>query len=61
MSPPSQVFNMLLEKRGETAPERKKRLGQSRKNTQLWMYLAVKVNSDAVKYNIIQEPGMLGP
>ena len=31
MSPPSQVFNMLLEKRGETVPERKKRLGPKQK------------------------------
>ena len=41
------------------APERKKRLGQSGSNAQLWMCLVVKVKSDAVKNNITQEPGML--
>ena len=40
---------MLLEKRGETAEEGVKRLGKSGKNAQLWMYLVVKVKSDAVK------------
>ena len=29
-----------------------KRLSQSNNNTQLWMYLVVKVKSDAVKNNI---------
>ena len=53
--------NMLLEKSGEIAPERIKRLSQSRNNTQEWMYLVVKVKSDAVKNNVAQEPGMLGP
>ena len=36
----------------EIAPERMKRLSQSRNNTQLWMCLVVKVKSDAVKNNI---------
>ena len=31
------------------APERMKWLGQSRKNAQLWMFLVVKVKSDAVR------------
>ena len=53
--------NMLLEKSGEIAPERIKRLSQSRNNTQKWMYLVVKVKSDAVKNNVAQESGMLGP
>ena len=47
--------NMLLENsRGQllTAPERMKRLGQSRGDSQLWMCLVVKVKSDAVKNNI---------
>ena len=52
---------MLLEKGGEIAPEGMKRLSQSGNNTQLWMCLVVKVESDAVKSNIAQEPGMLGP
>ena len=40
---------------------RMKQLGQSRNNTQLWMCLMMKVKSNAVKNNIAQEPGMLGP
>ena len=36
----------------EIAPERMKRLGQSRNDTQLWMFLVVKVKSDAIKNNI---------
>ena len=36
---------MLLEKSGEIAPERMKRLSQSR-NNQFWMCLVVKVLSD---------------
>ena len=46
---------MLLEKRGGQsllAPERIKRLGQSGNIAKSWMYLVVKVNSDAVKNNI---------
>ena len=49
---PPQVSNMLLEKRGEITPERMKRLSQNGNNTQLWMYLMVKVKSDTVKNNI---------
>ena len=37
-------------------PERKKWLGQSRNNAQLWMCLVGKVTSNAVKNNIAQEP-----
>ena len=40
---------LLLEKSGEIAPERMKRLSQSRNNTQLWMCLMVKVKCDAIK------------
>ena len=43
---------MLLEKRGERAPERMKKLSQSKNNAQLWMRLVMEVNSDAVKNNI---------
>ena len=52
---------MLLEKSGEITPERMKRESQSENNAQLWMCLVVKVKSDAVKSDIAQEPGMLGP
>ena len=46
---------MLLENsRGQflIAPERMKRLGQSRNDVQLWMFLVVKVKSSAVTNNI---------
>ena len=43
------------------APERMKQLGQSRNDALLWMCLVVKEKSDAIKNNIAQEPGMLGP
>ena len=43
---------MPIEKTREIAPEGMKKLSQSRNNTQLWMFLVVKVNSDAVKNNI---------
>ena len=36
----------------EIAPERMKRLGQSRNNAQLWMCLVLKVESNAMKNNI---------
>ena len=52
---------MLLVKSTEITPEGMKRLHQSGNNTQLWMCLVVKVKSDAVKSNIAQELGMLGP
>ena len=51
-SPGRQVPNMLLEKSGEIAPGRMKRLGQSKNNAQLFMCLVVKVKSNAVKINI---------
>ena len=44
---------MLLGKSREIAPERMKRLSQSRKDAQLWMCLVMKVNSNAVKNNIV--------
>ena len=54
--PPGQkMSNMLLGKNERElliAPERMKRLGQSRNNAQLWMYLVVKLKSSAVKNNI---------
>ena len=54
--PPSQkVYNMLLGKsRGQLliAPERMKRLGQSRSDGQLWMCLVLKPKSDGVENNI---------
>ena len=48
----SSEFQMLLEKSGETSPERMKRMTQSGNDAQVWMYLMVKVKSDAVKNNI---------
>ena len=43
---------MLLEKSREIAPKGMKRLSQSRNNAQLWMYLVIKVQCNAVKNNI---------
>ena len=43
------------------APKRMKQLGQSWNDTQLWLYVVVKVKSDAVKNNVTKEPGMLHP
>ena len=43
---------MILEKKGEIAPEGMKRLSQSGKNAQLWMCPVVKVKSDVLKNNI---------
>ena len=43
---------MLLEKKGEIAPEGMKKLSQSGNSTQLHMCLVVKVKSDAIKKNI---------
>ena len=40
---------MLLEKSGEITPERMKLLGQSGNDNQLWMFMVMKVKSDAVK------------
>ena len=43
---------MLLGKSREIAPERKKRLVQSRKDTQLWMCLIVEVQCCTEQYCI---------
>ena len=51
-SPGQYIPNMLLEKSREIVPGRMKRLSQSGNNTQMCMYLVVKVKSDAVKNNI---------
>ena len=62
--PGTEVSNMLLRKsRGQLliAPEKKKWLGQSGNDTQLWMCLVVKVKSNDVKNNIAKETGMLDP
>ena len=40
---------------------RMKGWSQSKNNTQLWMGLVIEAKSDAVKSNIAQGPGMLGP
>ena len=52
MSPQVSMSNMLLGNSGEIAPERMKRLSQTRNDTQLWMCLVVKVKSDDIKNNI---------
>ena len=60
ISPPGwKVPNILHGKnRGQLpiALERIKWLGQSENNPQLWMHLAVKVKSNAVKTNNVSEP-----
>ena len=63
-APVQKMSNMFLGKsQGQLiiAPERMKRLGQSKNDSLLQMCLVVKVKSDAVENNIAQEPGMLGP
>ena len=60
-SPGQYVANMLLEKCGEITIERMKRRSKSKNTTQLWMSLVLEVKSNAVKNNIAQEAGMLGP
>ena len=49
---------MLLEKSGEIASERRKRLSQNGNDTQLRICLVVKVKYDAKKNNIAQELGI---
>ena len=46
---------------GEITREGMKGWRQSKNNTQLWMGLVIEARFDAVKSNIAQEPGMLGP
>ena len=46
------VLNMLLEISGEITPERMKRRSQSENNTQLCMWLVMKIKSNAVNSNI---------
>ena len=41
--------------------KRMKGWSQSKKNTQLWMWLVIEARSDAVKSSIAYEPGMSGP
>ena len=48
----SPLISMNLEKSREIAPKGMKRLSQSGNNAQLWMYLVVKVMSNALKNNI---------
>ena len=64
---------MLLEISGEITPlmelfpsveitdGKLKRWSQSKNYIQLWMGLVMEVKFDAVKSNIVQEPGILGP
>ena len=60
-SPDWKVFNILLRKSREIAIEGMKRPSHRRNDAQLWMCLVVKLNSNALKKNIAQEPGMSGP
>ena len=60
-SPRSVGVPYITRKNKEIGPERKMKLSQSGNYTQLWLYLVLKVNSDSVKNDIAQEPGMLGP
>ena len=50
--PRSVMPNMLLEISGEIPPERMKGWGQSKSNTELWMWLVIGARSDAVKSKI---------
>ena len=50
--PRSVGAQLLLEISGEITPERMKGWNQSKKNTQLWMWLVIEARSDAVKSNI---------
>ena len=43
---------MLLEISREITPERMKGWSQSKKDTQLWMYLVIEARFDVVKSNI---------
>ena len=52
---------MLLENSEEIIPERMKRQSQSKNNTQLWMWLVMEVNSDAIKQYWIGTWNVLGP
>ena len=57
------VSDMLLMKNGEQlliAPDRMKWQGQNKNDIQLWICLAVKVKSNAVKNDIVQKREMLG-
>ena len=59
MKPAGQhVFNMLLGKSREIAPEGMKSLSQKGNIAQLWMYLMVKVKFNSVKNSIARAPGM---
>ena len=50
--PRSVGAHMLLEISGEITPERMKGWSQSKKDTQLWMYLVIEARFDVVKSNI---------
>ena len=50
--PRSVCAHYAAEKSREITPERMKRRGQNKNNTELWMWLAMEVKSDAVKINI---------
>ena len=43
------------------SPKRMKSLGQNRNDAQLWIYLVMKLKSDATNNDIEKESGILGP
>ena len=51
-SPGQEVPNMLLEISGEITSERMNSWSQSKNNTQLWMWLVMEVQSNAIKNDI---------
>ena len=53
-------YATVEEQRTNTDSSRKKCLGQTGNDTQLWMCLVMKVKSDAVKNSTAKELGMLG-
>ena len=60
--PPGQQGSYFaIGKEPRNGSRKMKTLGQSRNDTHLWMCLVVKVKSDAIKNNIVQEIGTLGP
>ena len=52
---------MLLEISGEIPLQRMKGWSQSKNNAQLWIGMVLDARFNAVKSNIAEEPGMLGP
>ena len=60
-SPGHQVPSMLLEISGEITPERMNNGAKAKTTLSCGCDWVMEAMSDAVKSNIVQEPGMLGP